>query len=76
MGVELEEQNLKIEAMQQRTEEAGEGLKTVAKSAGKLVGREPRAARCSAGAEQDAAAAAVANAAVKAAPMAVRYGVR
>lgn len=78
MGVEMDEQAGKIEALQQRAEDAGLGLRGVAKSAAKLVGRAPaeRRGASSAGgwqAGQDAASAAVARATLASAPAALRY---
>ncbi|PRW32671.1 Synaptosomal-associated 25 [Chlorella sorokiniana] len=81
MGEELQDQAPKIEALQQRTEAAGLSLKGVSQDAARLVGPAPRQRQRRGGpaapswaADQDAAAAAVARAAVAAAPTALKYG--
>lgn len=81
MGEELQDQGPKIEALQQRTEAAGFSLKGVSQGAARLVGAAPRQRQRrstdggpSWAADQDAAAAAVARAAVAAAPTALKYG--
>lgn len=82
MGEELHEQAPKIDTLQQRTDEAGLSLKGVSRGAARLVGPAPRQHKRSGtdgptwAADQDAAAAAVARAAVAAAPTALKYGGR
>lgn len=81
MGDELQEQVPKIDALQQRTDAAGVSLKGVSRGAARLVGDAPRqrqrrgaAQAPSWAADQDASAAAVARAAVAAAPTVAKYG--
>lgn len=76
MGEELEQQVPKVAALQQRTEAAGLSLKGVSRDAARLAGPAPRRRGGAAGwaADQDAATAAVARAAVASAPVARRYG--
>lgn len=73
----MEEQAPKLEALQQRTEDADMGLRSMAKGAAKLVGPAPhprrRASSANPYADQDAAAAAVARAAVATAPVAAKH---
>ncbi|KAL4432231.1 hypothetical protein ABPG77_005993 [Micractinium sp. CCAP 211/92] len=74
MGAELEEQVPKVQALQERTEDAGMALRQVAGSAAKMAGRAPRRqAEGSWQGDQSAAVAATARALQASAPVARRY---
>ncbi|KAI3423820.1 hypothetical protein D9Q98_009656 [Chlorella vulgaris] len=74
MGEELAEQDGKLDALQQRADQTGQGLRSAAAGAAKLVGRAPRRASSASSWQhgQDGGMQAVSRAMVAAAPMA-RY---
>ena len=81
MGTEMDEQNVKVEALQAQTDDVGRGIQGISKSAAKLAGAALRrtAAKGSSSAagwqaDHAAARAAVTRAAVSSAPTAIRYG--
>ena len=79
MGQELQDQSTQLDALQQRAEETGQGLRSVTIGAAKLAGRAPQGGGTGSGSwggEQDAALAAVSRAVVASAPVAARYSTR